>query len=132
MDSLGGIGDFELLPLARALPAIVSSAARGGLSGVVGDTAFQSLPGAEVRVMGEDMVTETDSGGAFFLPVRQGRYMVTITKPGFADRVVGVTIPSDSGRRITAFLQPSSANKPVKEVWNLADLQVRGWPGATR
>jgi hypothetical protein len=125
VDSLGGIGDFELLPLARALPAVVSSAARGGLSGVVGDTAFQSLPGAEVRVLGKDMVAETDSGGAFYLPVREGRYMVSITKPGFADRVVGVTIPSDSGRRITAFLQPAPGKKPVKEVWNLTDLRAR-------
>lgn len=125
VDSLGGIGDFELLPLARALPAIVSSAARGGLSGIVGDTAFHTVPGAEVRVMGEGMATQTDSAGTFYFPLRQGRYVVTIRKPGFGDRVVGVTIPADSGRRITAYLQPSLANKPVKEVWNLADLGAR-------
>src|SRR5207247_2057550 len=37
---------FELVPIPRALPAVVTSSARLGLSGVVADTAFAGLPGA--------------------------------------------------------------------------------------
>lgn len=125
VDSLGGIGDFELSLLPRPLPAIVSSATQLGLSGTVGDTAYRSIDSAEVRVMGEGMATLTDSVGSFFLPVRQGKYMVAISKRGFADRVASVTIPADSGRRMTVFLQPSSGKKPRSEFWNLADLRER-------
>jgi hypothetical protein len=125
VDSLGGIGVFELLPLSRALPAVVTSAARGGLSGVIADTSYNALPAVEIRVMGKGMAAETDSSGAFFIPVPAGAYIVTIRKEGFADKVVGVTIPSDSGRYLTASLQPSSGPKPVREAWNLADLTSR-------
>jgi len=125
VDSLGGLGDFELVPIPRALPAVVTSAARLGLSGVVADTAFENLPGAFVKVLGHGMSTETDSMGSFYLPVGQGSYMVSITKPDFADRVVSVRIPSDSGRRITVSLQPSSGEPTVREAWNLADLGYR-------
>ncbi len=125
VDSLGGFGDFALWPIPRALPAVVTSAARGGLSGVVDDTVYHSVPGATVRVLGEGLSTPTDSAGEFFLPVRKGKYMVAITKPGFADKVVAVTIPADSGRRIAAFLQPSSGETPLREVWNIPDLRSR-------
>jgi hypothetical protein len=125
VDSLGGIGVFELRSIPRALPAIVSSAPRLGLSGTVGDTAYHSLDSAEVRVLGEGLATHTDSAGSFFLPVKSGNYMVAITKPGFADKVTSVTIPSDSGQRVTVFLQPSSGRKSRNEFWNLADLRER-------
>ena len=121
----GKMADFALVPIARALPAVVTSAARLGLSGVVADTAFQSLAAAEVRVLPSSLSVETDSLGSFFLPVPAGKYMVTITKPQFRDRVVSVTIPPDSGRRITVSLQPFDGKRPVREAWNLPDLGTR-------
>jgi hypothetical protein len=125
VDSVGGTGDFELIPIARPLPAIVSTVARGGLRGVVGDTAFRRLPGVVVHVAGVGLIAETDSGGAFFLPVKPGRYAVTFTKDGFRSRVASVDIPSDSGRHITEMLQPFSGRLPKNEVWNIADLNSR-------
>ena len=125
VDSLGGIAEFTLIPVPRALPAVVTSAVRGGLSGVIADTSYTALPDVEVRVMGKGMATETDSSGAFFIPVPAGHYMVTIRKDGYREKVVSVTIPSDSGRSLTAALQPSSGSKPVREAWNLADLAGR-------
>ena len=125
VDTAGGIAEFELLPIPRALPAIVSSANRLGLTGVVGDTAFDTVEGAEVRVLATGLHTRTDSLGSFYLPAESGRYMVSIRKAGFRDRLVGVTIPSDSGRRITAWLQPSTWPIPAREVHNVDDLQQR-------
>lgn len=134
VDTAGGLAEFELLPIPRALPPMVTSAERGGLSGVVGDTAFQTLPGAFVRLLGgSGMHTETDSLGTFFMPVEAGTYMVSISKPGFTDRVVGVTIPRDSGRRIQAWLQPQVGKIPVREFHNIDDLRFRlAWRSKTQ
>jgi hypothetical protein len=120
----GRMDDFELVPAPRALPAVLTTVERLGLSGVVADTSFQVLPGAEVKVLGDGMSIMTDSGGAFYMPVKPGKYMVSVTKPTFRDRVFSVTIPSDSGRRVTISMQPG--NEPTKLVaWNLVDLAGR-------
>ena len=125
VESGGGRGEFALLPIMQAMPAVVVSSVRGGLSGIIADTSYQGLPGAEVRVLGKNLFVETDSLGAFFLPAPTGSYMVTVTKDGFSRRVVGVSIPVDSGRYLTATLYPASEATPVKEAWNLADLNER-------
>jgi hypothetical protein len=125
VDTAGGSAAFSLMPLARALPPIVSSAARGGLSGVVGDTAFNPIKGAKVRVLSAGIETRTDSLGAFYIPVKPGSYMVAITRDSFASRLVSVAIPRDSGRRITAWLQPRTGAQSQQESWNIANLSER-------
>jgi hypothetical protein len=52
---------------ARPLPAIVTSATRTGLAGVVAEESHRPIAGAEVRIVGKGMRTTTDSAGAFFL-----------------------------------------------------------------
>jgi hypothetical protein len=100
----GGIARFCLIPEPRELPAIIASAKRLGLSGVIGDSNYNALEGAEVRVMGAGLHTLTDSTGAFHLAVPKGTYPVWISKPGFARKMVSVTIPADSGRDIAVWL----------------------------
>lgn len=121
----GGIAEFELVPLAHALPAMVTSSERPGISGVVGDTAFEALPAATVRLLANGKQVMTDSLGAFYLPAEPGKYMLRIAKPGFMDKIVGVTVPKDSGRRVIAWLQPQVLPIPVREVHNIDDLQTR-------
>lgn len=121
----GGVAEFDLVPMARALPAMVSAVDRLGISGVVGDTAYEAVPRAVVRLLANGMQTETDSLGAFHLAARPGRYLVSITKPGFADKIVGVTVPGDSGRRVSVWLQPRPGPVPIREVHNVDDLQTR-------
>jgi hypothetical protein len=121
----GGLADFELLPIPRALPPIVASATRGGLSGVVGDTAYNPIRGAVVRVLGEGMYATTDSLGEFFIPAQPGNYMIDIARgQDYARRLVSVSIPEDSGRRIMAWLEPW-VKIPVREAWNVEDLRER-------
>jgi hypothetical protein len=133
VDSAGGVGAFALLPLARAMPPVVSSASRGGLSGVVGDTAFNSLVGAEVRVMGHGESTKTDSVGAFYMPLRPGRYIVSVQQAGYDYRLVSVNIPADSGRRITVFLPPLSRVPSHESANNLTDFEQRlAWRSSMR
>lgn len=121
----GGIGEFELVHFATGLPAVVSSAVGGGLSGVVGDTAYVGVADAVVHVKEKGMHVRTDSLGAFFLPLSAGSYMVTITREGYREKVVSVRIPADSGRRMSAFLVPFAGTLPVREVWNVRDLETR-------
>ncbi len=124
VEAEGGLGDFALMPLARALPAMVSSAVRGGLSGTIADTGYNALSGALVKVNSKALLVETDSVGSFFLPLPPGSYVVAIRKEGFANRVVGVTVPQDSGRHLTAFLSPAH-EMPVREVHNVDDFEER-------
>jgi len=125
VDSVGGAGAFAMMPIPIPLLPVVSSATRGGLSGVVGDTSFHPLPGAEVRVIGHSDATITDSTGAFYIPVRPGNYTVAISQQGYDFKVIGVIVSPDSGRRVTAYLTPQSHPPSVREVHNLEDFASR-------
>jgi hypothetical protein len=97
VDEAGGVSTFVLIPFLRVLEPVVSSASRGGLSGVVGDTAFNAISGANVRVVGHGQRASTDSTGAFYIPLQPGRYVVTIEQPGFDYKLMSVIIPPDGG-----------------------------------
>jgi hypothetical protein len=124
VDKQGGSGAFELVPWPHTMPPVVTSAARGGLSGRVADTSFAPVADALVSVTTKALRTQTDSNGAFFLPAPPGSWMVIIRKPGYADRVASVTIPSDSGRHLSTMLLPAHSI-PVKERHNVDDLEAR-------
>jgi hypothetical protein len=100
----GGVARFCLIPEPRELPSMISSAKRLGLSGVIGDSTYKALAGAEVRVMGAGLHVLTDSAGLFHLPVPKGTYPVWVSKPGYAKQLISVTIPADSGREIAVWL----------------------------
>lgn len=125
VDSAGPTGMFSLVPLPYVLRPVVTTVARGGLSGVVGDTAFNALGGAEVRVLGHDAHTITDSTGSFYIPIKAGSYLVAVKDPGFADRLVSVIVPPDSGERIRVTLAPPTRPPTVREVHNFDDLGQR-------
>jgi hypothetical protein len=108
VDTAGGVTVFALIPSGRVLPPVVSTAMRGGLSGTVGDTGYRAIPGATVRVIGHGDWTKTDSLGAFYMPLKPGSYVVSVTQPGFSFKLVSVVIPPDSGRAVTVFLPPQT------------------------
>jgi hypothetical protein len=121
----GGTGAFALLPLPYVLHPVVTTVGRGGLSGVVGDTSFNALAGAMVRVIGTDAYATTDSLGQFFIPIRDGSYMVRVQQDGFAERLVSVIVPRDSGQRIRVTLAPPSRPLSLREVNNINDFAMR-------
>jgi hypothetical protein len=125
VDTAGGAVAFSLVPIPQTLLPVVSVASRGGLSGVVGDTGFKPIAGAVVQVVGHQDKTKTDSTGQFWMPVKPGQYMVSIEQAGYEFKVVSVTIPADSGRRITAYLPPLSRPRTVRQAKNLLDLHER-------
>ena len=121
----GGTGAFSLVPLPYVLRPVVTTTARGGLSGVVGDTAFNALAGAQVRVLSKDAFTTTDSLGQFYIPIDPGSYLVRVQQKGFADRLVSVIVPADSGQRIRVTLAPPTRPLTLREVHNMDDLNSR-------
>jgi hypothetical protein len=121
----GGVVRFALVPMPHALAPIVSSVARGGLSGVIGDTAFNVVEGATIAVVASDHRAVSDSLGRFFIDLHPGRYMVRVTHTGFVSRMMSVTIPNDSGRRLAVWLAPGSLGEAAKDSWMLDDLSYR-------
>jgi hypothetical protein len=121
----GGSTTFALLRVGYVLPPVVTSSPRGGLSGVVGDTAFKVIRGADVYVVGGGRRTRTDSMGAFFLDVKPGSYMVQVTSPGFLRRMLSVSIPEDSGRHVTVWMAPSARGANHREAETIEQLRIR-------
>jgi hypothetical protein len=122
VEDKGGAVLFRLKALPQALATVVTSVPRGGLSGSVTDSVGRPLPGAAVRVFGGAIRTVTDSAGEFYMDVRRGAFMVRITSKGHASRLLSVTIPSDSGRRIAVAMgrgRAASARDEI-EMQNLA------------
>ena len=100
----GGVARFCLLPDIQSLPTMITSVSRGGITGVVGDTALALVKGAEVRVLGENMSAVSDSAGGFFFPVKPGDYTISVRKKGYGPQIVAVKVPKDSGRKIVVWL----------------------------
>jgi hypothetical protein len=125
VDSAGATGMFSLVPLPYVLRPVVTTVARGGLSGVVGDTAFNALGGAEVRVLGHDAHTLTDSRGSFYIPIKAGSYLVAVRDAGFADRLVSAIVPPDSGERIRVTLAPPARALSAREIHDIDDFGER-------
>jgi hypothetical protein len=106
----GGVARFCLFPDPQGLAPMITSVPRGGLSGVIGDTTYATVSGAEVRIVGGGKWTLSDSAGGFYLPVEKGTYGVLVKKAGYGDQIVSVTIPNDSGRRIAVWLGSRKRN----------------------
>ena len=121
----GGVVAFALVPRRVALPTVLTSAQRGGLSGVIGDSAYHILEGAEVTLLATAHQAHTDSTGAFFIDAKPGSYMVRVKRAGYRPRLLSVTIPRDSGRRILVGLAPTSRPPSPREETAIFELNER-------
>ena len=121
----GGVVSFSLAPGVRALPPVVTSVPLGGLSGVIGDTAYDIVAGAQIAVVASDKRTLSDSLGRFHIDLHTGKYMIQVTRDGYRSRLVSVTIPNDSGRRMTVWLTPSNRGQLARDAANLDALKLR-------
>ncbi|MCC6242644.1 MAG: carboxypeptidase regulatory-like domain-containing protein [Gemmatimonadaceae bacterium] len=110
---------------AFSLPARVTTASRGGLSGVVADTGYAPLANVHVRVVGADKEAITDARGAFFVPVEPGRYLVRLEREGYARQLIGVSVPESAGREIAAWMVPQKGRDNPQIGANLFDLRKR-------
>lgn len=125
VDSAGGSVKFELVQRPYSLPPVISTATRLGLSGVVGDTAYNIVAGASISVLATDRRTVSDSTGAFYLDLKPGRHVVSVARDGYAPSMVTVTIPNDSGRRIVVWLTPATRTAGYRQSFAMDALSHR-------
>lgn len=116
---------LPLEPVTTRLAAVVSQAERGGLSGVVSDTALRPLAGARVMVVGSGQRTTTNAQGRFHLSLKAAAYMIRIERDSFASQAIGVTVPKDSGRQIAVWMEPAKAPPNPAEAVQLFELGRR-------
>ncbi len=102
----GGSVYLQMVRVAHSMLSVQSTTAQRGLSGVIGDTSFQAIAGARIHVVGSDARAQTSHDGTFLLPLQPGRYLVEVAYPSFAQQLIGVTVPVDSGRRLNVWLSP--------------------------
>ncbi len=106
--------EFKLARAQFSLPARITTANRGGLSGVIADTGLRPLRDVSIRVMGQTYDERTDSAGKFFIPIKPGQYMLRVELKGFARQLIGVTVPENEGRQVAAWMVPQKRSNPVE------------------
>lgn len=121
----GGSVHLIMIRFGTIMPSVVTTAARNGLSGVVGDTAHKPLWNVKVTIMGASGKAETDSTGSFFIPLGPGTYMLRLERSGYARQVVGVTVPKDQGRNVAAWMAPQAGNSNATQATRLFELNQR-------
>jgi hypothetical protein len=121
----GAVVELRLVRTPFFLPSVLTMANRGGLSGVIADTAYQPLAGVKINVIGGGQGAESDSTGAFYVPVKPGHYFVELKRNGYARQMVGVTVPPDSGRKLAAWMVPQSGGADPQYGAMLFDLPIR-------
>ncbi len=118
--------DLEMERLPDFLSSVITTANRGGLSGVVLDTDGNPVPNATVQPIGGGVgATRTNAQGEFFLGVKGGTYLLRLDKAGLRRQIVGVTVPKDSGRRMVATMAIQTEKPNPREGANLFDMQQR-------
>lgn len=121
----GAVVRLRIMRLERGLPAVITTASRGGLSGVVSDTSLRALRDVSVKIMGTQYTTRTDSAGRFFLGARPGSYLLRIERNGFERQLIGVTIPESEGREVAVWLSADSGDDDALIGANLFDFEQR-------
>ncbi len=121
----GAFVSFVLERTSFSLPSVITTADRGGLSGVVADTGLKALAGVSVRVIGQPYDERTASAGAFLMPLKPGAYMVRIERDGYARQLIGVTVPPNEGRKIAAWMVPQRGGNNPREGANLFEMRER-------
>jgi hypothetical protein len=102
----GGAIGIRMTRFSYNMPSMVTTAERGGLSGIIGDTAYRALPDVSVNVPGTGHIEKTDSAGAFFIPLKAGKYLARLEREGYQRQMVSVNIPENEGRKIAAWMVP--------------------------
>jgi hypothetical protein len=104
-------------PLPQVLDVVRSATEQTGLFGVVGDTAFNIIQGANVStIVHKSSAVTNDKGQFFFDPVQPGADMVDVRKLGFRPRIVSFTMPPKGGQRVAIWLTPLPGGLDDKSV----------------
>ncbi|MCC6245486.1 MAG: carboxypeptidase regulatory-like domain-containing protein [Gemmatimonadaceae bacterium] len=121
----GGVLHIRMLQVGQSVSAVETRADVGGVSGVIADTAFSPIKNVRISVLGSSKSVQTDSAGAFFLPLRAGQYLLRMDRDGYHSQTKSVMIPENEGRKIAAWLVSRSGPANSLEATALFDLNQR-------
>lgn len=121
----GAVVLVQLVQYRYTLPAVQTTAARGGLSGTIADAAFSPLANIRVSVVGGSGKARTDARGTFFLPLAPGSYVIQLDGSGYVKQLVGAQVPADSGRQVAAWMERQVGKADPVRSRNLFDLEQR-------
>ena len=137
------------------LPAVVVKATvekpgARAIAGVVRDTFTLGIDSVEISIPSIQRRVFSDADGRFRLTdvrggkyairarkiryapqvrevvdVKPGQHAVMISHTGYADKLVSVTVPEDSGRHVSVFMPPRDHARSVREAGNIMDLNGR-------
>ena len=115
--------NVELEDMPQRLDAAITSVEQTGVFGVIGDTAFNVLVGAEVSVAGKTGSTMTDSTGAFFVdPVRPGANLLEVRARGFKPRILSFNMPKKGGTKLAVWMTPVKFGLTLNQVRRESDF----------
>lgn len=121
----GAVVRLKLTQLERGLPAVITTASRGGLAGIVADTALRALGDATVKLMGTSYSAKTDSAGRFHFAAKPGSYLLRVERTGYARQLIGVTVPANEGREVAVWLTAGPTRENPVVGANLFDFEQR-------
>lgn len=121
----GAVVRLKLTQLERGLPAVITTASRGGLAGIVADTALRALGDATVKLMGTSYSAKTDSAGRFYFAAKPGSYLLRVERTGYARQLIGVTVPANEGREVAVWLTAGPTRENPVVGANLFDFEQR-------
>lgn len=117
--------NFTLEGNAPTLDPQLIAAKWTGVRGVVGDARHVApLAGAQVRLLGSDATTASDSLGHFALPLPGGRDIVLrVERAGFAARLISVAVPENGYVELDVPLDTTL--QAPRDLWIWRDLDRR-------
>lgn len=121
----GAVVRLKLTQLERGLPAVITTASRGALAGIVADTALRALGDATVKLMGTSYSAKTDSAGRFYFAAKPGSYLLRVERTGYARQLIGVTVPANEGREVAVWLTAGPTRENPVVGANLFDFEQR-------
>lgn len=123
--SKGAVIKLKLTRLDRGLPPVITTAARGGLAGIVSDTSLHALRDVDVKLLGTSQSARTDSAGRFFIAAKPGSYLMRVERGGYARQLIGVSIPANEGREVAVWMTSGAVKENPVVGANLFDFEQR-------
>jgi hypothetical protein len=116
LDLQGGTVDIEIvLERFTQLDTVPVLATRTGVFGKILNPDISPIAGASIDVLGARVRAASAADGSFNFPaVKEGAYIVSIDRKGYASRLLSIFVPHDGGVELAAVLVPSDEGTQSK------------------
>lgn len=121
----GGSVVIRMTRITQLMPDVVTKAVRGGLRGVVVDSALRPISNVKVQAIGGQSDTVTDANGAYFFPLKAGHYMLRLDRDGYERQMVGATVADTMAANVVTIMYGRVGKPNIIEGASLTELGDR-------